>query len=522
MPTASGVCICTTAHRPDNLRSWLLYHLALGFDHVYIYFDHPDGRDIAGEFAPEVTIKDSILPQEALPRAKQRRNLTDAIARASEDYQWILHIDTDELFHVFRGDLHDIFGGYDAGTFELVFDNLEVLKCKATYESYDYFRDEFLFRKRGKMPYLSYGNGKAAGNLAVPSLRERGVHRFGGDGAKSVRVEAERAVVLHYPFCIFEKWRNKRNIVDEKALLKGGLYEKSHRAIQKFGDDTVALKRFYRDNVYHADALKLLGDGKVQRISRPSSMIRYCLPTPDDSARAGPTQTAAKRLAEVLAGAASPRKRDKIRSLLMLSGGLFSTALLFHLLVGTRHRVHVHHIQRRHLDAGPMPDSEAAMAIVDYCWEHYPDFSYTTSVEDFQVGEAERHPGAILFNAARTCNGLGDGFDYVFTGNYRHGRTDLTLLEARRPFDACFAPGARKPEWLVPWLGRDAVEIYDAAPRELVALIWCCHQPVMSGRAYASCGRCLPCRTERGIHRLQAMRESRITGPGRPTPARAT
>ena len=119
--------------------------------------------DVATEFLPNVTVTQSLLLVSALPRDKQQKNLTDAISRAHSRYDWILHIDADELFHMFQGDLYDVFGGYDAGTFQLRFDNVEGLRSRSTLEPYDFFKQESLFKPRDGALFLSYRNGKAAG-----------------------------------------------------------------------------------------------------------------------------------------------------------------------------------------------------------------------------------------------------------------------------------------------------------------------------------------------------------------------
>ena len=165
-----------------------------------------------------------------------------------------------------------------------------------------------------------------------------------------------------------------------------------------------------------------------------------------------------------------------------------------------------------------MPDSDAVMDILEYCWKHYPDFSYTSSVEDFQLGDGGDAAKALLSTAARTCAALGGGFDYVFTGNYRH--SSVNPLETRQVLDAYFVRGGRKPDWLTPFRQLDATDVYDAVPGDLAALLWWCHQPVKNNRAQMTpCHRCAPCRAQLGVSRMHAFRDRANKWPEAALPA---
>ena len=101
--------------------SWCAYHLAIGFEHLYIYFDDPrelDSVDLASRFpSHRVTCvphtaalrdawkrlpgSDTILRfVEAEGQTRQKLNASHALQLAlARGLDWLLHIDGDELFY---------------------------------------------------------------------------------------------------------------------------------------------------------------------------------------------------------------------------------------------------------------------------------------------------------------------------------------------------------------------------------------------------------------------------------------
>ena len=85
-------------------REWVSYHLALGFDHIYIYDNNHDGEErfetVLGDFVAEnhVTIIDYRNREKA-----QRSAYNDAYQRLSAEYDWLAFFDFDE-FLCFKND----------------------------------------------------------------------------------------------------------------------------------------------------------------------------------------------------------------------------------------------------------------------------------------------------------------------------------------------------------------------------------------------------------------------------------
>ena len=114
---------CNPAHY-EPVFSFVSYHIAVGFSHIYLFVDHPSNRDLEDllrlKFGPlYVTVFNStaeLLDQEREKCAvyteleafrdevpvRQTINAEYAYHVASEQgYKWLLHIDIDELFYIF-------------------------------------------------------------------------------------------------------------------------------------------------------------------------------------------------------------------------------------------------------------------------------------------------------------------------------------------------------------------------------------------------------------------------------------
>src|SRR5205807_846691 len=111
--------ICTTLRNAGPvLESFIAYHLAIGFERLYLFFDDPTDPDLARVSAhPTVTAipHDTRLREHwrRLPQYPEQSAFTDSevmarqvlnvemamqLARAA-GFTWLLHIDADELFY---------------------------------------------------------------------------------------------------------------------------------------------------------------------------------------------------------------------------------------------------------------------------------------------------------------------------------------------------------------------------------------------------------------------------------------
>src|SRR5262245_11621525 len=114
------VAIVTMLKNPGQLlSSFIKYHLAIGFDHLFLFFDDPNDPSIAEaqRYRNEMVIKnDKELQQKwrekevysqighlIYSEAMVRQQLCVEIAldlAMQKGFDWLLHIDIDELFYL--------------------------------------------------------------------------------------------------------------------------------------------------------------------------------------------------------------------------------------------------------------------------------------------------------------------------------------------------------------------------------------------------------------------------------------
>ncbi len=212
--------------------SFIAYHAAVGFCHLYLFFDDPEDAAVARARAHPaalvtVTVHDAALAArwEACPsharlspfiddevQARQHLNcevaMDMAVRGAPAPVDWLLHIDSDELFYTAAPNVCDHFAGlYHDGVWQMTYMNHEgVPETSAGVDDdvnddhdVDYFKATSLFRRhhfdvpmsaraRAGMRYwetrsrhgqylLCYDNGKSAVRV-VAGAKPRNVHQW--------------------------------------------------------------------------------------------------------------------------------------------------------------------------------------------------------------------------------------------------------------------------------------------------------------------------------------------------------
>ena len=236
------VCIVTTVRDPGLcLESFIRYHLAIGIDHIYVFFDDPEDPavQIALKFSNVTAIPndEALQVQQALwnvlyptcephigyeVMARQILNVETAIQLAlDQGMDWILHIDGDELFYPGQMSALDYFDQLSSNIFQVRFLNYEA--APEVFDIGDYFHEVTLFKKNpatlnpefytqfrsisGKSQYfLAYQNGKSAARLH-PDLLPNGVHGF--DVPENYTLVTSLPCVLHYLNCGFQNYYKK-------------------------------------------------------------------------------------------------------------------------------------------------------------------------------------------------------------------------------------------------------------------------------------------------------------------------
>jgi len=261
----------TTLKGPEQtLLSWIEYHLGIGFDHLFLFFD--DVNDSAIEYArrypvekvsvilcdielrerqksqPFYSFISPFLENEVI--ARQELNADTALLLAKEmGIEWLLHIDIDELFYT-TSNLTDHFKNLkDDNVGMLTYMNLEGVPEKSNID--DYFVDVTLFRnhlsnikltpntseclnfwknKRNHGQYmLAYDIGKSVVRV-IDGVVPDSVHRFrlpkDCELASCTAIADVRSLditkiyncvdtfILHYVSCGYKWWHKKYQILD--------------------------------------------------------------------------------------------------------------------------------------------------------------------------------------------------------------------------------------------------------------------------------------------------------------------
>jgi hypothetical protein len=321
--------VTTLADADLVIESFIRYHLLIGFDHLFLFFDEPSDPSFrkAAKYPRVTAIRRDASLQRAWERsnlygedqvlrefvdkeimARQELNVEIAIKLALEmKIQWLLHIDIDELFFPFCNSVGNHFRSLAEGNIGRV----TYLNYEAIAERFyigDYFKEVTLFKKPPdslpggclddtqtrliksipQLPasfFLFYGNGKQAARV-TEQLRPHGVHRF--RSSAGVDEVSEDAVILHYPCCGFDHfWRKYSRLgnfsdmrlgwIDLAAL--GNIFHLEARNVFLSGD-RARVHDFYRERVVLEDEeqkSKLLKSGLCCRFHEPTLKLKATL-----------------------------------------------------------------------------------------------------------------------------------------------------------------------------------------------------------------------------------------------------
>ena len=317
--------VATVRDAADVLDSFIDYHLAIGFAHIFLFFDDPadpfaarlDGRGTVTAIRCDGALRArwtglslyqkyrSHLDTEVM--ARQLLNCELAIGLAARSgLDWLLHIDSDELFLCDGDNAPRHFQALDArGTDNAVYLNLEALP--EAMEVGDYFREVTLFkvnvslldRRRYDEQQLAvirqkladerfnfhlYGNGKGAARVDSRLVPES-VHAFARsrpDGTLDSRHEACGAdpLILHYPNCGLTRFLTKYRTLGPFGDRWFGVndviaFHRQARDVVASGDEARA-RQFYRDRVmlHSAEDADILANLDIlRRLTRPAALL---------------------------------------------------------------------------------------------------------------------------------------------------------------------------------------------------------------------------------------------------------
>lgn len=323
--------VATVRDAADVLDSFVAWHLATGFAHIWLFFDDPADPAASALWGhPQVTVVrcDAQLrghwrglrswarfgghvDREVMARQILNCELAIGMAAAA-GMDWILHIDGDELFYSDVGSAPEHFRELDArGTGNAVYLNFEALP--EALEVGDYFREVTLFKvnivRQGALRFDAmqmdmlrqarfvdpgfnfhlYNNGKGAarvGNDLVPAT----VHAFArvlADGTLDHTHEicGDSQLILHYPNCGYTKFVTKYRTLGPFGDRWFGVSEafpfhREARDVVASGDEAL-MRRFYVERVmrHPQENVPLLeSHGILRRISEPARRLAQLAP----------------------------------------------------------------------------------------------------------------------------------------------------------------------------------------------------------------------------------------------------
>ena len=207
-PPAVGL-VCTLRDASKRLDSFIRYHQRVGFARIYLYFDDAsetaDIEAARGYADVEVIVRDDALAEAwaRLPgwaalkdyvqddvQVRQMLNALHCLRRAEarDRLQWLVHIDSDELFDPGARSIHDHFRYLEASRFDwFCYHNFEAVPEVAYQTEVDPFLTVSLFKRStclvpdaakavsetwrarnfGIDPFLFYANGKTSVRCGV-------------------------------------------------------------------------------------------------------------------------------------------------------------------------------------------------------------------------------------------------------------------------------------------------------------------------------------------------------------------
>ncbi|KUI97006.1 glycosyltransferase family 2 protein [Vibrio sp. MEBiC08052] len=237
----SHAVVATVADDISRIDYFIRYHLSVGFERIYLYFDDPQDPAIyVAQLYPQVYVQvmdeawrqQSILflsqfnpsdaaayEDEVMIRQETNVRLTIELAR-KEQMQWLVHIDSDELFYTREIHIQAHFEKLNQKQIKnVIYRNLEALIHsrpntkpfnRRIYFKKNYFKNnvwefssqqrEFLQAHQIKPEYYFhfYQNGKSAVHLSA-EITIDSVHFFNTEQEPTAEWHQDDTCILHFP-----------------------------------------------------------------------------------------------------------------------------------------------------------------------------------------------------------------------------------------------------------------------------------------------------------------------------------
>lgn len=293
--------VVVTTLRTDlgRVRQFVAYHQNLGVQQLILFFDNP-GDPAIEEVRAQPGVSAIACDEDHWHRlrggrpefvqARQVANVNYVLESRGDDFDWLMHIDSDELIHAPFG-LAQTLQAEGAGLSLL---QMPVLEAIPASPDDDPFRSTTLFRRhRPKREQLARRRGAASGFQGSSFLRghvqgKPAVHLDGVVGRISIhratlydeqrftRGVAKSIRVLHYDAGSFDdwctKWRNRHRFSQEGHKASRMAQWDQFARLDALGDEQ-GLRELYRSNFMLPDreVPTLVELGLVQRVHLEAS-----------------------------------------------------------------------------------------------------------------------------------------------------------------------------------------------------------------------------------------------------------
>lgn len=204
----------------------------------------------------------------------------------------------------------------------------------------------------------------------------------------------------------------------------------------------------------------------------------------------------------------SAHSSKRNHTLVMFSGGIDSTAALWHILNHAEEygSIHVHHVHIHNVEGRWKAEAQAVKAILAYMREHTStpftasesvmavpaigrNFLYDTEVISFITGYMTSRDSSIT---KVIIGATGDDFTHSSSQAVTRGKAVHNAFHGGEDHS-----GTVKE---YPMGGLSKQEVYDTLPPDLARLTWSCREPRNANGAFIECGTCKTCRQE--LHRI--------------------
>lgn len=231
-PPRAKVAVVSVSKDPVDLALWMRYHFNyVGIEHLYLQMEETTWlpkyvESLPADLRKRVTYwvgAPATADKQARPQhdyvtlqGRQMEAMQKAKLMAQDaKYDWLLHIDDDELIYVpEHQSLGDVFRNVPQQFSQVVVPNVE-----AVYKGDDvqHCFNQTLEANTNVHSYASYFNGKPAVRLSDPNTYPLGPHRWQNyQGSQPLTFELDqqqpfgpRAMVVHYESCPFNRWEHK-------------------------------------------------------------------------------------------------------------------------------------------------------------------------------------------------------------------------------------------------------------------------------------------------------------------------